>query len=317
MKCVKTCCLLFLFVVCVYGRGSLNPQADWHSWKLEHSKIYESEESEIIHREIWERNKAYVDAHNKRYDVQFKLGLNQFADQEQQIRPVLNDAEKIQINDNVKLNRQLLFQPFSWDWRKHGAVTPVENQGMMGESMAIVAAECVESYHFIKTGGLVDLSAPEAHDCCTRVDLKTPDIFGCIHNIGGLCSEAAYPQSRGTCRNDTCTAVAQVKGGKDVAPMGDENALLAAVLINPVMAGIDASHTSFQLYKSGVYSEPQCSKTRLDHAVQVVGYGSQDGNDYWICKNSWGASWGMNGYILIARNKGNMCGIATEASYPI
>ena len=71
-------------------------------------------------------------------------------------------------------------------------------------------------------------------------------------------------------------------------PQGNETALMDAVYEMPAMAVIDASHVSFQLYRSGIYNEPACQSTRLDHAVQVVGYGSMDGKDYWICKNSWG-----------------------------
>jgi cathepsin L len=71
-------------------------------------------------------------------------------------------------------------------------------------------------------------------------------------------------------------------------PVGNETALKDAVFKMPVMALIDASHASFQLYRSGIYSEPLCKSTQLDHAVQVVGYGSMNGRDYWICKNSWG-----------------------------
>ena len=69
---------------------------------------------------------------------------------------------------------------------------------------------------------------------------------------------------------------------------GNEDQLQIAVLHFPVMAVIDASHQSFQLYRSGVYDEPKCSSTKLDHAVQIVGYGSEGGKDYWIVKNSWG-----------------------------
>jgi len=80
---------------------------------------------------------------------------------------------------------------------------------------------------------------------------------------------------------------------------------------------MDAGHQSFQLYKRGIYSEPRCSSTKLDHGVLAVGYGSEGEKDYWIVKNSWGEVWGQKGYFWLAKGKNNMCGLATQASYPV
>ncbi|KAJ8322089.1 hypothetical protein KUTeg_000560 [Tegillarca granosa] len=98
-----------------------------------------------------------------------------------------------------------------------------------------------------------------------------------------------------------------------------EKDLQAAVQsMGPIGNAIDGTQPSFQLYKSGVYSDPNCSNTTINHSLLIVGYGTDSkGQEYWTCKNSWGVSWGNKGYVLIARNKNNMCGIAATASFPI
>lgn len=80
---------------------------------------------------------------------------------------------------------------------------------------------------------------------------------------------------------------------------------------------IDASQSSFQFYSSGVYDEPGCSSTDLDHGVLLVGYGVQKGVPYYLVKNSWGTAWGEAGFIKMSRNGANQCGVASEATLPL
>ena len=103
----------------------------------------------------------------------------------------------------------------------------------------------------------------------------------------------------------------------DITSRSELDLQAAIAQIGPISIALDASHSSFQLYSSGVYDEPSCSSTQLDFAGIVVGYGTQGKNDYYIFKNIWGTSWGEQGYMLISRNKKNQCGVATMASYPI
>jgi len=145
--------------------------------------------------------------------------------------------------------------------------------------------------------------------------------FQYIKNNGGIDTEEAYPY-KGVdekCHFNASAVGAEDTGFVDVAE-GNERALKAALAqVGPVSVAIDASQPSFQFYHHGVYFDDGCSPENLDHGVLAVGYGAdkRTGEHYWIVKNSWSEAWGHDGYIYMARDRDNACGIASKASYPL
>ncbi|KAH7577026.1 hypothetical protein ACOSP7_002240 [Xanthoceras sorbifolium] len=141
----------------------------------------------------------------------------------------------------------------------------------------------------------------------------------CVKNHG-INSEANYPYEAvdGTCNAKKEASHAAKITGYETVPANSESALLKAVAHQPISVSIDAGGSSFQFYSSGVFTG-DCG-TELDHGVTAVGYGTtSDGTKYWLVKNSWGTSWGEEGYIRMQRDidaKEGLCGIAMDSSYP-
>lgn len=318
--------IMLLGVACGFTIKTEERENSWFVWKMAHNKAYGDEGEERVRYTIWKDNMHRITEHNSR-NKDLVLKMNHFGDMTStEFGSKMNGLlSHKQSNGSSFLAPSNLVAPDTVDWRTEGYVTPVKNQGQCGSCWAFSTTGSLEGQHFRKTGKLVSLSEQNLVDCSTSFGNNgcqgglMDNAFKYIKSNDGIDTEASYPYEG---QNEQCRFKKNTVGADDTGfvdiPEGDEDALKKAIAsVGPVSVAIDASHFSFQFYHKGVYDEAKCSSVALDHGVLAVGYGTEDGSDYWLVKNSWGPGWGLSGYIHMSRNKNNQCGIASKASYPL
>ncbi|KAF7822899.1 Senescence-specific cysteine protease SAG39 [Senna tora] len=302
----------------------------FEQWMVEHGKMYENAAEKEKRFHIFKDNVMFIESFNAAGNKGYKLAINHVADQTNEEFKASHNGYK-RLRAATSSGTSFKYEnvpdiPASIDWRQKGAVTPIKDQGQCGSCWAFSTVAATEGIHQITNGTLVSLSEQELVDCDTKGKDQgceggfMEDGFEFIIQNGGITSEANYPYKAidGNCSvKSEFPSVAQIKG-YEVVPANNEDALLKAVANQPVSVSIDAEGSAFQFYSSGVFTG-ECG-TDLDHGVTAVGYGKTDnGTEYWIVKNSWGTSWGEQGYIRMQRGiaaKEGLCGIAMDASYP-
>jgi cathepsin L len=200
----------------------------------------------------------------------------------------------------------------SVDWTTKGAVTPVKDQGQCGSCWAFSTTGGLEGAWQLASGNLVSMSEQQFVDCSKQNSGCNGGLMDYAFEFAEGTSVAtedsyAYTARDGSCKSSYSTAIPQggVTGYSDVS--SSASALKSALNSNPVSVAIQADQSVFQQYTGGVISSG-CG-SNLDHGVLAVGY---DGNTIKV-KNSWGSSWGVQGYVQIDASQ---CGITTSASYP-
>ncbi|XP_062613288.1 procathepsin L-like [Saccostrea cucullata] len=303
---------------------------EWETYRQQYRKWYVSE-TEETKRQIWKENLDFINQHNEKFDKGEKsyfMGLNSFSDLShkeflQQFAGGFISTSDTDITFTSGPSIDTSGLPSEVDWRKEGWVGPVGNQFACGSCWAFTATGALEGQVKNKTGKLIVLSVQQLMDCSEKWGNHgceggmMDSAFKYVKEVGGIESDATYPYTpkEESCKFNKTAVVATVKGYKDV-PKSEQSLMVAVAIVGPISAALDATQRSFQLYKGGVYDEPNC-KSQVDHSLVIVGYGVLDGKKYWIAKNSWGTSWGNKGYILLSKDKNNQCGIANSLSYPI
>jgi len=313
---------------------------EWELWMLRHGRNYTDKLEEKFRLKIYMENKIKIARHNQMAHKGHKsyfLKMNHFGDMlHHEFVNLMNGfdyAAKMAIRPETDNDRVLWMAPANveeypetMDWREKGAVTPVKDQGQCGSCWAFSSTGSLEGQHFRKTGQLLSLSEQNLVDCSGDFGNNgcngglMDNAFRYIKANGGIDTERSYPYE-GTdekCHFNPNTVGETDRGFVDIPQGSEEDLKKALATVGPVSIAIDASHESFQFYSHGVYDEPECDPMGLDHGVLAVGYGTMDnGDDYWLVKNSWSEKWGLDGYIRMSRNKDNQCGVATSASYPL
>jgi len=291
-----------------------------------------SHENLFYRYSIFKRNVDFIHLHNEK-NLSYTLGMNAFGDMtfdefhstHTGLKPIHNNF--IRSKNAPTSVSDPNPDPPKVDWRTKGAVTPVKDQGMCGSCWAFSATGSMEGAWQIKSKKtivsiseqqLVDCSWPEGNQGCNG-GLMDQAFEYVIHNKG-ITTEALYPYTAkdGNCKSPLPKSAVTISSYTDVTANKD-SAMQTAVAAGPVSVAIEADQEVFQFYKSGVFDDASCG-TQLDHGVLAVGYDTdaKSKKNYWIVKNSWGLTWGNQGYIWMVRKDGpGQCGINMMSSYPV
>ncbi|XP_053717727.1 cathepsin S-like [Synchiropus splendidus] len=322
---------LLFTLLCGFAAASLKPALDrhWQLWKQLHKKEYPAQIEEFARRQIWEENLEMIKVHNLEATLglhSFELAMNHFGDL--MVEEVLSTQTGTKVPPDLKRKPVSLKEdvpvPSFVDWRKKGLVSKVKSQGSCGSCYAFSAVGALEGQLKKTTGVLVPLSPQNLVDCSSAFGNNgcnggfMTNAFEYVIQNQGIDSDKAYPYvaRHGRCRYKPKYCAANCSDYA-VLPKGDEHILKMAVAeIGPISVAIDASKHKFHFYRRGVYRDHTCTH-RVNHGVLVVGYGTERGEDYWLVKNSWGTKYGEKGYVRMARNHNDQCGIALYGCFPI
>lgn len=329
--------LLASFFCVVTSQGMTNFLSDNDEWKQfsnfqdKFVKKYENIKELETRFEIFRTNLRNIIIHNMDRSQNFTMGVNQFTDltpEEFKAQYVSGLKAEVGLAGCGSFSGSASGAPASIDWRAKGAVTSVKDQGQCGSCWTFSATGAVEGAWAIAKGQLIDLSEEELVECAGlkygSMGCNGGQMEGAFKYIieKGQCSLSSYPYTSGTGQSGSCktscSPVAKLTSCSDVKP-NDQLSLKAAVAKQPVSIAIEADTKYFQSYSSGILTSASCG-TNLDHGVLITGYGTENGIDYWMVKNSWSTSWGDQGYVKIARssstNDQGICGIAMQPSFP-
>ena len=259
------------------------------------------------------------------------MGINKFSDMtEDELRARLGLAQNRQGHRKIDgENSFIIFNttdlPTSVDWRPTGAVTPVQDQGSCGSCYAFSAVGAIEGAYWKLTNKTTAFSVQQIVDCADGSYQNQgcggglPDwVFDYVWD-NGLQTNATYPYTGGNgyCNDDPQEYVVQLTHYYDVTHLNPDQLKGAVQQVGPISIGVGAGNPAWFNYAGGIIDDANVCKPNLDHAVLLVGYGSENGKDYWIVKNTWGADWGENGYVRILISSGfGVCGVNMTPIFP-
>jgi len=328
--------MLLLFVLLSVASSFAKPPSDlqWVEFKKRHGKSYVSLLEENLRKQIWEEEMEMVEEHNREAEEgehTYTLGENEFSDW------TLQEFLDTMTGYNESLDSSVLADPNlegkfphssgfpqSWDCRDHGLVSTVRSQGSCGSCWAFAAVGAVEGSWAKEKGQLFRLSEQELIDCdksdggCNGGGISSALTW--VHNHHGLAKNTDYGvghyhPSQGTCHHKEEETVANLKRVRHVASKNEADLKRAVHNAGPVAMSVHVNK-KFKAYKSGIFNDPDCPKNSANHAMLTVGwkYSTKYKKTKWIVKNSWGKSWGQDGYIYLEYGK-NICGMAKSPLY--